>query len=605
MATKVSDIYKKHIPALIFGPMLKRVEAVFDLRIPLIRKSVIDLSFGTGSNKLTQGIGSFIKRFGVWVPGNENLNFAIIGGILILIRGVLGFFVTRVTQYIAAKTARAVGCDVRDSLYKKILSLSKKERESISSSRLLTILNADSYQVQQGVLIFIRLIVRAPFIILGALIISLILNWQIGLIFVAIVPLILFVIFFLMGKSSKEYLKIQSKLDTLSTNASDTIEGEKVIRAFRKEDYENSHFEANTLEYEKNSIRVSFLNGLINPLTFAIIAIATSCVVLFGAKPRLDFLTGDATALASTIITEVSYLSQIFVTLVQLTNVVRVLTKASVSRKRCDEVLSIVPKITEKENAVKKDASKGEDIIAFDHVSLGYKEEGNLALSDINFKLKKGQSLGIIGGTGSGKSTILNLRERFLDTSKGTVYYKGTDIKDYSLSGLRLELGLVPQKAVLFKGTIRSNRLRANPQATDEEITKALKESMAYEFVSKYSDYLDHEVEEGGKNFSGGQRQRLCIARGIVKKPEVLILDDATSALDLLTDKKVRTNLAAYENRTKVIVSQRVSTVRDCDLILVLEGGKRIGKGTHEELIRNCPVYYETFLSQTKKEEMK
>lgn len=603
MISKVSDAYKKHIPAFIFGPMLKRVEAVFDLRIPLIRKAVIDLSFGTSRDVVTKGIGSFIKRFGTWIPFNPELNYAIIGGTLILIRGVLGFLVTRVTQYIAAKTARAVGSDVRDSLYQKILSLSKKEREQVSASRLLTVLNADSYQVQQGVLIFIRLIVRAPFIILGALVISLILNLEIGLIFVAIVPLILFVIFFLRNRSSKEYLSIQSKLDTLSTNASDTIEGEKVIRAFRKEDYENKHFEANTLSYEKNSIKVSFLNGLINPLTFAIIALATSFVILFGAKPILSSGSEETTARASTIITEVSYLSQIFVTLVQLTNVVRVLTKASVSSKRCNEVLSIQPKIVEKKEAVVKKAEKGEEILAFNHVSLGYKEEGNLALSDISFELKKGESLGIIGGTGSGKSTILHLRERFLDSTSGEVDYKGVNIKDYSLSHLHEELGLVPQKAVLFKGTIRSNRLRANPKASDEDITSALKESMAYEFVSKYQDYLDHEVEEGGKNFSGGQRQRLCIARGIVKHPEVLILDDATSALDLLTDKKVRQNLSSYERRTKIIVSQRVSTVRDCSLILVLEGGKLIGKGTHEELMKNCPVYLETYLSQTKKEE--
>ena len=603
MISKVSDAYKKHIPAFIFGPMLKRVEAVFDLRIPLIRKAVIDLSFGTSRDVVTKGIGSFIKRFGTWIPFNPELNYAIIGGTLILIRGVLGFLVTRVTQYIAAKTARAVGSDVRDSLYQKILSLSKKEREQVSASRLLTVLNADSYQVQQGVLIFIRLIVRAPFIILGALVISLILNWEIGLIFVAIVPLILFVIFFLRNRSSKEYLSIQSKLDTLSTNASDTIEGEKVIRAFRKEDYENKHFEANTLSYEKNSIKVSFLNGLINPLTFAIIALATSFVILFGAKPILSSGSEETTARASTIITEVSYLSQIFVTLVQLTNVVRVLTKASVSSKRCNEDLSIQPKIVEKKDAVVKKAEKGQEILAFNHVSLGYKEEGNLALSDISFELKKGESLGIIGGTGSGKSTILHLRERFLDSTSGEIDYKGVNIKDYSLSHLHEELGLVPQKAVLFKGTIRSNRLRANPKASDEDITSALKESMAYEFVSKYQDYLDHEVEEGGKNFSGGQRQRLCIARGIVKHPEVLILDDATSALDLLTDKKVRQNLSSYERRTKIIVSQRVSTVRDCSLILVLEGGKLIGKGTHEELMKNCPVYLETYLSQTKKEE--
>ncbi len=600
MINKVSDAYKRYWKELVFGPTLKMIEAIFDLLIPLIMKAVIDLSNGKSRDVVTDKIGNFIKLFGTWVD-NPTLNYALIGGTIILIMGILGFTTTMVTQYIAAKTAVNVGTLVRDSLYKKILSLSKKEREEIGNNKLLTILNADSYQVQQGVLIFIRLIVRAPFIILGALIISLILNWQIGLIFLCIIPLILLVVFVIMSKASKEYLSIQGKLDSLSNKTSDTLDGAKVIRAFNREDYENKKFESATADYEKNAIKVGKLNAFINPLTFAIIALATTFVILFGGLPIFE--ANENTALSSTVITEVAYLAQIFTTLVQLTNVVMVLTKANVSSKRVDSVLKITPKIVDKEDAITKDIKDGHEILSFNSVSLGYKDSGNLALTDIDFKINKGQSLGIIGGTGSGKSTLINLVERFLDASSGEVDYKGINIKDYRLQSLRNEIGFVPQKSVLFKGTLESNLKMSNPNASEEEMTSALKNAMAYDFVSKYDDYLNHEVEEGGKNFSGGQRQRLCIARALVKNPEIIILDDSTSALDLLTDKTVRENIHNnYKGITKIIVSQRVSTVKDCDLILVLEAGKIIGKGNHEELLRDCKAYYETYESQTKKE---
>lgn len=614
MLTKTSDAYKKHIPALILGPTLKMIEAIFDLLIPLFMKSIIDLSKNvsssldplTGMNTINRLISKFILLFGTWIDGNESLNFAIIGGTMILIMGVLGFLTTMVTQYVAAKTAVAVGTDVRDSLYQKILSLSKKDREKLGNNRLLTILNADSYQVQQGVLIFIRLIVRAPFIILGALVISIILDWQIGLVFVAIIPLILFVIFYIMGKSSKEYLKIQEKLDGLSNKSSDTLDGAKVIRAFNSEEMEDKDFSAKAEDYRLSATHVQKLNALINPLTFAIIALATSMVVVLGGLPIISNNATDpilASQTSSTIITEVAYLAQIFTTLVQLTNVVMILTKAKVSSKRINSVLGIAPSIHDSEHPFTKEIKEGDEILSFDDVSLGYKDEGNLALQNIDFSLKKGQSLGIIGGTGSGKSTLINLMERFLDATKGKVSYKGEDIKNYSLSELREEIALVPQKSVLFKGTIRSNMKMANEDCTDEEITDSLKNAMAYEFVSKYKEYIDYEVEEGGKNFSGGQRQRLCIARALVKHPEVIILDDSTSALDLLTDKTVRENIHNhYQGITKVIVSQRVSTVSDCDLILVLEGGKLIGKGTHDELMNTCDIYRETYESQTRKE---
>lgn len=599
MINNVNQSVKNHWPAFVFGPMLKMIEAIFDLLIPLVMKSVIDLSFSNPRDVLSQGIGSIIKSMGTWVEGSTALNYALIGGTLILMMSVLGFLTTMITQYVAAKTAIQCGTEIRDALYHKILSLSKKDLEKISLNKLLTILNSDSYQVQQGVLMFIRLVVRAPFIILGALIFSLILDWQIGLVFVAITPMIIFVIFFIMTKASREYLTIQGKLDGLSRKSSDTLEGSKVVRAFNKIDDENIEFEDMSLDYQKTSIHVQKMNALINPLTFGIVTIATIFVILLGGINMAD----NGSVQPSTLITEVAYLDQIFVTTVQLTNLIMVFTKSIVSIKRVNSVLAINPSIYDDEKKENKEVKVGDEILRFDQVSFGYEEEGNKALTDIDFTLRKGQTLGIIGGTGSGKSTLIRLLERFVDASDGMVYYKGTSIKEYRLKSLREEIGYVPQKSVLFKGTIRSNLLMANPNATEEEMTTALKNAMAYEFVSKYDDYLDHEVEEGGHNFSGGQRQRLCIARALVRHPEILIFDDSTSALDLLTDKNVRSNIATcFPQATKILASQRISTIQDSDLILVLEGGKVIGKGKHEDLLANCDVYKETYESQTRKE---
>ena len=607
MINKTFDSYKKNLVAFIIGPLLKMVEAVFDLLIPLFMKSIIDLSkYGEASaipNPLSAQLAKFIRSFGTWVYGNQSLNDAIIGFVIIISMGVIGFLITMVTQYIAASTAMKVGTDIRENIYNKILSLSKKEREKFGSNKLLTILNADTYQVQQGVLIFIRLIVRAPFIILGALSISLILNWQIGLIFLSIIPVILFIVFFIMSKSSKEYLGIQNQLDNLSNDTSDVVEGAKVIRAFNKQEFENNKYKNQTEKYKKAAIHVNKLNSLINPLTFAIISIATILVVVIGGKPIVDDASNTSVEFASTIITEVAYLAQIFVTLVQLTNVVLVLTKANVSRKRVDEILSTEPNIKDIVNPITKVMNNGDEILSFNNVSLCYENDGNNAISNITFSLLKGQSLGIIGGTGSGKSTIINLIERFVDPSSGFINYKGDNLKKYSLSALRKEIGFVPQKSTLFKGTIRSNILMGDPSKNDGDIIDSLKNAMAYDFVFKYENNIDHEAEEEGKNFSGGQRQRLCIARALIKQPELLILDDSTSALDLLTDKQVRENIAAnFNGITKIVVSQRVSTIKNSDLIVVLDGGKIVGLGKHEELLKNCLIYKETYESQTKKE---
>ena len=599
MINKVSESYKRHILIIGLGPFLKIIEAIFDLLIPLIMKAVIDLSRYNDPkaipNVISSSLGSFIRIFS---PSATALSDAIAGGIIILIMGIVGYVITMISQYLAARASVDVGTEVRSALFKKTLMLSKKEREEIGNAKLLTLVNSDSYQLQHGVLLFVRLVVRAPFILIGSLIISYILDWRIGLAFTAIVPLIFLVEFLVLKHSSKGYVQIQSDLDNISNSTSEVSDGSRVVRASNQEDFENQKFEEKTNSYQDKSIRVNRVNSLINPLTFAITSIVLIVIILLLQD---DLFGVEHVLVTSTIIAEMSYLAQIFFVVTQLSMVFVEIVKASVCRKRIDSVLSIKPQIVNSNEPKTGEVKYGEQLIKFDHVSFAF-NDNNYFLNDLDFEIRKGETFGIIGGTGSGKSTIINLIERFYDTSKGTIYYKGIPIKEYDLNSLRNDVGLVNQKSSLFKGTIKSNYLMSNPAVTDEDIIEALKQAEAYEFVSKYDDDINHPVREGGTNFSGGQRQRLCIGRALVKKPEVLILDDSTSALDLLTDKKIRSHIASFKDMTKIIVSQRVSTIQNADFILVLEGGQVVGQGKHEDLLVNCPIYKEIYETQVKKE---
>ena len=598
MIKKVSESYKHNFLIIAIGPFLKIIEAFFDLLIPLIMKAIIDLNrYGNPSdipNIISSRLASFVRIFN---PSGTALNDALAGGIIILIMGISGYIITMCSQYMAARAAINVGTEVRSSLYQQLLRLSKSERESIGNSRLLTVLNSDTYQLQHGVLLFVRLMVRAPFILFGSLIISFILDWRIGLAFTAIVPMILLVNYLVLKKSSKGYVEIQSDLDDISNSTSEISDGARVVRASNQEQQENEKFEKKTTSYQDKSIKVNRINSLINPLTFAITSIVLIVIILLLQN---DLFGTNNVLVSSTIIAEMAYLSQIFFVTVQLSMVAVEIVKAGVCRKRIDGVLAIEPKIVNVDNPKTSSVNKGEQLIKFDNVSFSF-NDGDDFLSNLDFEIRKGETFGIIGGTGSGKSTIINLIERFYDVSKGEILYKGIPLKEYDLNTLRNDIGLVNQKSSLFKGTIKSNFLMSNKNASDEDIKSALKEAEAFEFVNKYEDGIDHEVNEGGTNFSGGQRQRLCIARALLRKPEILILDDSTSALDLLTDKKVRTNISSYKEMTKIIVSQRVSTIQDADYILVLEGGKVVGLGKHEDLLKTSPIYREIYETQIKR----
>ena len=598
MIRKVSESYKHNFLIIAFGPFLKIIEAIFDLLIPLIMKAIIDLNrYDNPSdipNIISSRLASFVRLFN---PSGSSLNDALAGGIIILVMGISGYIITMCSQYMAARAAINVGTEVRSSLYQQLLRLSKSERESVGNSRLLTVINSDTYQLQHGVLLFVRLVVRAPFILFGSLIISFILDWRIGLAFTAIVPMILLVNYLVLRKSSKGYVDIQNDLDDISNSTSEISDGARVVRASNQEQQENEKFEKKTASYQDKSIKVNRINSLINPLTFAITSIVLIVIVLLLQN---DLFGTDNVLVSSTIIAEMAYLSQIFFVTVQLSMVAVEIVKAGVSRKRIDGVLSIEPKIINIDNPKTNRVKKGEQLIRFNNVCFSF-NDGEYFLSNLDFEIRKGETFGIIGGTGSGKSTIINLVERFYDVSKGEILYKGIPLKEYDLNALRSDIGLVNQKSSLFKGTIKSNFLMSKKEASDEDIETALKEAEAFEFVNKYEDGINHEVNEGGTNFSGGQRQRLCIARALLRKPEILILDDSTSALDLLTDKKVRTNISSYKEMTKIIISQRVSTIQDADYILVLEGGKVVGLGKHEDLLKASSVYREIYETQIKR----
>ena len=602
---RTSDIYKKHLFAMIVGPTIKIIEAFFDLMIPLFMKAIIDLQSYADSesipNQLTLHVAKFIRSMGVWVNNNPAINDAIIGGTFILAMGVIGFIITMVSQLIAALTCVKVGTEVRDNLFSHVSHLSKKEKERIGKNKIVTVINNDTYQVQQGVLLFTRLIVRAPFVLIGALIFSFILNISIGFIFLAIVPVILGIVFFVMSKSSEEYLKLQNKVDDISENVSDSLEGNKVIHAFDKRNEENSKFDKTNVAYKNKAMDAIKITSLINPLTFAIISLATVMVVIFGGTPMFE--NPDAASFASTIMAEVQYLGQILFVLIQFSNVVLIFTKARVARKRIDEVFSIIPSIVDNEKGLIKEINNGDIIYSFKDVSLKYEEDGNDAISGITLDIKKGENVGFIGGIGSGKSTLISLFNRLNDIDKGTLLYKGVDIKEYRLNNLRDEVGVTSQKVTLFNGTIKDNLLIGNKDANDDEMIKALKIADAYEFVEKYDDKLDHEVNDSGKNYSGGQRQRLSIARTLIKNHEVIILDDVTSALDLLTEKRVRDNINnAFPEATKIIVSQRISSVAGCNQIYLLDKGVIVARGTHDELLKSSQIYKEIYDSQMLKE---
>ena len=564
--------YKAH---LIWGPFFKLLEAIFELVVPLVMAQVID----EGINQ-NAGVGYILSR-----------------GALILALGIIGLCCALICQYVASKCSQGYGTLLRNDLFSHVNKLSYKELDKFGAATLVNRLTADVNQLQNMVAMMIRLFIRAPFLVIGAAVMAMIINLKLALVFLAAAPLIAFVLYMIMSRTVPHYKTVQKKLDTVTGITRENLAGVRVVRAFANQGYERARFRTAAEDLTRTSNTVGAISALLNPLTFAIINVAILAILWFGGG-IVD--SGEMTQ--GEIIAFVNYMTQISLALVVVANMVILITKSSASASRVLEVLETEPSVTDEgnEEVIPDDNAPA---VSFDNVYFGY-VEGAYALDGLSVDINKGETVGVIGGTGSGKSTLVNLLGRFYDVSEGSVKLFGTDVRKYPLKQLRTTIAYVPQKAVLASGTIRSNMQWAKKDATDEEIWRALEIAQAADFVRAKKKGLDEVVERDGRNFSGGQRQRLTIARALVGLPKILVFDDSSSALDFATDYALRKAIARSKGDTTVFwVSQRATSIKNADKIIVLDEGEVKGIGTHKELFDTCDVYREICLSQVSKEE--
>lgn len=575
---KILAYLKEYKKECFFAPLFKLLEASFELIVPLVMAAIIDRGISGADHP-------FIFRM---------------GGVLILLAAV-GFASAATAQYFAAKAAVGFSTKLRHVLFEKIESLSFSDMDTVGTSTLITRMTSDINQVQSGVNLVLRLFLRSPFIVFGAMVMAFTVNVKAALVFVITIPLLSIVVFSVMLVTIPLYKKVQSRLDTVLGHTRENLEGVRVIRAFNKQESEIDSFNTDNEALTAMQMLVGRISALTNPITFVIINCATLVVIFTGGKQVYSgvITQGEVVAL-------VNYMSQILVELIKLANLIVQVTKAVASGNRIADVLEIEPSIksTESGNTPAKKENCSE--VVFENVCMIYAGASEESLTDIDFSVEKGQTIGIIGGTGSGKSSLVNLIPRFYDASNGTVRVQGHDVKEYPVDVLRDKIGVVMQKAVLFQGTIAENLKWGKTDATEEEMWKALEIAQAMDVVKGKEGGLSYELEQGGKNLSGGQKQRLTIARAVVKDPDILILDDSASALDFATDAKLRAALKnMHGDKTIFIVSQRTSSIQFADKIIVLDDGKIAGMGTHDELLTSCDTYREIYDSQFKKEEKK
>ncbi len=583
--SKYMAMYKKES---ILAPLFKMLEALFDLFVPIVVARIINVGI---------------------VQKDTKYILACCG--LLILMAIIGLSCSFTAQYFAAKSATGCATELRHELFAHIQGLGFSEVDTIGTSTLITRMTSDINQVQNGINLFLRLFLRSPFIVFGAMIMAFTINVKIALIFVITIPVLAIIVFGIMRLTSPMYKQVQNRLDKVTGITRENLSGVRVVRAFGKEEEEVSRFKEANTDLVNLQIGVGHVSALMNPLTYVVVNLGIIAIINSGAVAVNSgiLLSGDIVAL-------VNYMSQILVELVKLANLVVSISKAMASLSRVENVLDTENsmKFVEDSKEISKEASKkssekdgdkrdeNKEIIKFQNVSLRYEGAGEEALSDISFCVKKGETVGVIGGTGSGKSSLVNLIPRFYDATKGQVFFYGKPIQNWSREDLRKQISVVMQRAQLFAGTIRSNMLWGKKDTTDEEIWKALQIAQAEEFVNSKPGKLEEEIEQGGRNLSGGQRQRLTIARALVAEPKILILDDSASALDYATDAALRKSLKELpEDTTVVIVSQRTSSLQHADQILVLDDGELVGTGTHQELLNSCEVYREIYESQFQK----
>lgn len=551
----------------IIGFLFKMTEAFFELIVPMVVADIID-------NGIAKNDSNYILKM----------------GFVLFLLAIIGYCCALICQYFASKTSQGFGTYLRNDMFKAMNAYDYENIDDIGTPSLITRITNDVNQLQLAVAMAIRLVSRSPFLIIGSLIMAFQINVQMALIFLLSAPLLALCIFLVMSKSLPLYIRIQKQLDRVSLICRENLSGIRVIRAFSKQFQEKNRFEEATQKQKDMQIKVGKISALLNPLTSVIVNIAIIFILYIGGiRVNAGSLTqGEIIAL-------INYMNQILLSMFVFANVIVIFNKASASYKRIQEVLAIHPHIHDGSGNTN---FQKENLISFDHVTFAY--QGAQALKDLNFKILKGETIGIIGGTGSGKSTLVHLIPRFYDVTQGQILIKGNPIQDYPLKGLREMIGIVPQQAVLFTGTIRENIQWGKKDASDSEIKEALRIAQAT-FVDDLDEGLDSMIHQGGKNLSGGQRQRLTIARALVKKPEILILDDSASALDFATDAALRKALKTLDSTT-IIVSQRVSSLMHADKILVLSHGELVGMGNHQELLETCSLYQEIAKSQLSEE---
>ena len=572
---KLLRYLKEYRKECILAPLFKMLEACFELFVPLVVASIVDIGIA-GENK-----SYILSRAGIMVA-----------------LGIIGLLCSVTAQYFAAKAAVSFSTKLRHVLFSHIESLSFTELDTMGTSTLITRMTNDINQVQNGVNLVLRLFLRSPFIVFGAMIMAFTVNAKAALVFVVTIPLLSVVVFGIMLLSMPMFKKVQAALDRVLGKTRENLTGVRVIRAFHREAQETEEFMDMNAQLNVLQRFVGKFSALMNPLTLIIINMAI-VVILYVGGHQVD----DGILTQGQVIALVNYMSQILVELVKLANLIISVTKAVACGNRIQQILEVKP--SQKDGQLEDGAQHTEDdYIVFDHVSMCYSGSKEPSLEDITLHVKKGQTIGVIGGTGSGKTTLVHLLPRFYDISEGKLSIDGIFVNDYQIEALRARIGIVMQKAVLFSGTIRENLLWGNPGATDEELYEALKTAQALNVVEAKPLGLDEPVEQGGRNFSGGQRQRLTIARALVRKPDILILDDSASALDYATDAALRQAIREMDTDTTVfIVSQRTASIHSADQIVVLDDGRAVGIGTHDELLESCEVYREIYDSQYRKEE--